>query len=440
MTFDIHVAISSVTLAGSVMSFFATTCVLISFAIYYHHIRTFRQMLILELMFFAREFTNNLNNSVSGIWHLKNGELSSGRLCTVNGFIGQLSAQGVDLSILAIAAVTLFTVTRRIYMPSVSMTKRICICLSISILPLITSIIPTSMGEMQPVGGNWCWIGINRPDLRYTMAHGWRIFGIFSTISIYIYIWVYLRRRLGSKPRRTRQLRCDAPSSNQIASLPFKSPKRSGFQVMGEEEVELDPFERGQPSIAATNPEAFCEEFQPPRSPQDTRFKEINIELGERSPAGSSKTKGGVVRHRPTASKSGADPTILEDSSSLFPEPSQARQSQQSQLSVLQTNASEFHMRPDADQVELEIKRMLLLNAYPFMYVLLWMPGLVNRLMEASGNPNSKTINVALQAPTQFIGLANALTYGFNHYLRNRLNELYLRPMITRVKDQIRLS
>ncbi|KAI1017987.1 hypothetical protein LB504_003787, partial [Fusarium proliferatum] len=284
MAFDIHVAISSVTLAGSVMSFFATTCVLISFAIYYHHIRTFRQMLILELMFF--EFANNLNNSVSGIWHLKNGELSIGRLCTVNGFIGQFSAQGVDLSILAIAVVTLFTVTRRIYMPSASMTDRICICLSISILPLITSIIPTSMGEMQPVGGNWCWIAINRPDLRYTMAHGWRIFGIFSTIAIYIYIWVCLKRRLGPKPNRTRQLRCDGLSSNKTASLPFKSPKRSGFRVMGEE-VELDPFEREQPSKAATNPEISLEERQPPCSPSDSRFKELNLELGEGSSAGS---------------------------------------------------------------------------------------------------------------------------------------------------------
>ncbi|RKL44950.1 hypothetical protein BFJ72_g3600 [Fusarium proliferatum] len=296
------------------------------------------------------------------------------------------------------------------------------------------------MGEMQPVGGNWCWIAINRPDLRYTMAHGWRIFGIFSTIAIYIYIWLYLRRRLEPKPRRARQLRCEARSSNKIASLPLKSPRRSGFQPMGGEVIELDPFEREQPSTPATNPKMFCEEFQPPPSPPDTRFKEINIELGERPPAGSTKTKGGAMRHRPTASKSGADPTTPEDPSCLYPEPSQARQSQQSQLSVLQTNASEFHMRPDADKVELEIKRMLLLNAYPFMYVLLWMPGLINRLMEASGNPSSKTINVALQAPTQFIGLANALTYGFNHYLRDRLNDLYLRPMIARVKDQIRLS
>ncbi|GKU16357.1 cyclic amp receptor 2 [Fusarium langsethiae] len=64
----------------------------------------------------------------------------------------------------------------------------------------------------------------------------------------------------------------------------------------------------------------------------------------------------------------------------------------------------------------------------------LWMTGLVNRLMEASGNPNSKTINVALQAPTQFIGLANALTYGFNYHLRDRLNDLYFTPMIAEEK------
>ncbi|KAF4450020.1 cyclic amp receptor 2 [Fusarium austroafricanum] len=437
MAIDIHRAISSVTLAGSVMSFFATTSVLISFAIYRHHIRTFRHMLILELMLF--EFANNLNNSTSGIWHLKNGELSTGRLCTVNGFIGQFSAQGVDLSILAVAVVTLFTVTRRIYMPAVTMTKRICICLSICILPLITSIIPTFMGEMQPVGGNWCWIATNRPDLRYTMAHGWRIFVIFSTVTIYIYIWVYLRRRLGSRAGETRQVRQDAPASSKITCLPPKSPKRNGFQAMDDEEFELDLFERVQPNTTASNSAIFLQENQPPRSPRDNRFKEINLEFGERTQTGPGEAQGGFVRHRPTASKSGADLSILETAGNLTAEASQSRQSQHSQVSVLQTNSSEFHMRPNTDQVELEIKRMLLLNAYPFMYVLLWAPGLINRLMEASGNPNSKTINVALQAPTQFIGLANALTYGFNHYLRDRLNDLYLKPMIARIKDRIGL-
>ncbi|KAF5561466.1 cyclic amp receptor 2 [Fusarium napiforme] len=433
MTFDIHGAISSVTLAGSVMSFLATTSVLVSFAIYRHHIHTFRHMLILELMLF--EFANNLNNSTSGIWHLKNGELSIGRLCTVNGFIGQFSAQGVDLSILAVAVVTLFTVTRRIYMPAVPMTKRVCICLSICILPLVTSTIPTCMGEMQPVGGNWCWIATSRHDLRYTMAHGWRIFVIFSTVTIYIYIWVYLRRRLGSKVAETRQPRGDAPASRKANCLPLKNPRRNGHQ----EEFELEPFELMQPNTTATKPAMFPQKSQPPPSPRENRFKEINLEFGERTQAGPSEAHGAFMRHRPTASKSGADLPRLEVAGNLFAEVYTPKQSQHSQNSTLQTNASEFHMRPSTDQVELEIQRMLLLNAYPFMYVLLWAPGLINRLMEASGNPNSKTINVALQAPTQFIGLANALTYGFNHYLRDRLNDLYFRPVIARIKDRIGL-
>lgn len=59
---------------------------------------------------------------------------------------------------------------------------------------------------------------------------------------------------------------------------------------------------------------------------------------------------------------------------------------------------------------------MLLLNAYPILYVILWAPGLINRLVEASGH-KSQTLTI-LQCSTQFIGLANALTYGFNEHLR----------------------
>ncbi|KAF5540780.1 cyclic amp receptor 2 [Fusarium mexicanum] len=368
MAFDIHGAISSVTLAGSVLSFFATTSVLISFAIYRHHIDTFRHMLILELMLF--EFANNLNNSTSGIWHLKNGELSIGRLCTVNGFIGQFSAQGVDLSILAVAVVTLFTVTRRIYMPAVSMTKRVCICLSICILPLATSIIPTFMGEMQPVGGNWCWIATNRPDLRYTMAHGWRIFVIFSIVAIYIYIWAYLRRRLGSRADETRQLRRDTPTSRKSTCLPLENPRRNGVHVTDHEEFELDPLELVQPNTTVSQSVMFLEESHPPPSPRENRFREINLEFGERTQAGLSEAQGGFMRHRPIASKSGADLSTLEGTSITSAEAYMPRQSQHSQTSALQTNASEFHMRPSNDQVELEIKRMLLLNAYPFIYAL----------------------------------------------------------------------
>lgn len=64
---------------------------------------------------------------------------------------------------------------------------------------------------------------------------------------------------------------------------------------------------------------------------------------------------------------------------------------------------------------------MLLLNGYPIAYVILWMPGILNRIMEAAGHP-SEVLGI-LQASTQFIGLANAITYGVNEHLRRSVRE-----------------
>ncbi|PBK85567.1 hypothetical protein ARMGADRAFT_1087438 [Armillaria gallica] len=58
------------------------------------------------------------------------------------------------------------------------------------------------------------------------------------------------------------------------------------------------------------------------------------------------------------------------------------------------------------------LSKILLLNAYPIAYIVLWIPGLCNRLVEASGH-TSRVLQI-LQASTQFVGFANALTYGWN--------------------------
>ena len=50
MTVNLDKAISSVTLAGSVLSCLATTCVLTSFAIYHRHLQRFRHVLVLNLV------------------------------------------------------------------------------------------------------------------------------------------------------------------------------------------------------------------------------------------------------------------------------------------------------------------------------------------------------------------------------------------------------
>jgi hypothetical protein len=71
--------------------------------------------------------------------------------------------------------------------------------------------------------------------------------------------------------------------------------------------------------------------------------------------------------------------------------------------------------------VEREIKKMLLLNAYPMLYIILWTPGIINRLVEAAGH-KSRVLNI-MQCTTQYVGLANAITYGFNEHLRKSVKK-----------------
>ena len=71
------------------------------------------------------------------------------------------------------------------------------------------------------------------------------------------------------------------------------------------------------------------------------------------------------------------------------------------------------------------IQRALLLNAYPLAYIILLLPGLANRLVEASGH--TSYVTQFMQAATQLIGLANALTYGWNEQVAKQLKERFNR-------------
>jgi hypothetical protein len=55
---------------------------------------------------------------------------------------------------------------------------------------------------------------------------------------------------------------------------------------------------------------------------------------------------------------------------------------------------------------EFQIQKLLLLNAYPVAYIVLWIPGILNRFAELSGH-NYRALEIA-QSSTQFVGLANA--------------------------------
>ncbi|CAH0020295.1 unnamed protein product [Clonostachys rhizophaga] len=65
------------------------------------------------------------------------------------------------------------------------------------------------------------------------------------------------------------------------------------------------------------------------------------------------------------------------------------------------------------------VKKMLLMNGYPLAYIILWIPGIANRLAESTGQ--SPRWLKALQASTQYVGLVNSLTYGISEQMRQEV-------------------
>ena len=64
------------------------------------------------------------------------------------------------------------------------------------------------------------------------------------------------------------------------------------------------------------------------------------------------------------------------------------------------------------DITAMEIQKAMLLTAYPMYYIILWIPGIANRLAEATAHP--VRVLAILQASTKFIGFANAISFGWN--------------------------
>lgn len=78
------------------------------------------------------------------------------------------------------------------------------------------------------------------------------------------------------------------------------------------------------------------------------------------------------------------------------------------------------HRDPDYGD---KVRKVILMRAYPFFYVILLIPGIANRMVEASGRTSKVT--QLLQASTQFVGLANAITYGWNERILEELRERF---------------
>lgn len=82
-------------------------------------------------------------------------------------------------------------------------------------------------------------------------------------------------------------------------------------------------------------------------------------------------------------------------------------------------NAATHIVSSAAQQRKQAVRKMLLLNGYPILYVVLWMPGMATRIWESFGV--APLWLRGMQASTQLVGLANALTYAYNEQLLQRV-------------------
>ncbi|OJD31291.1 glucose receptor git3 protein [Diplodia corticola] len=438
--------IATVTLVGSLLSFVATSCVLISYIVYHEQQRSFRHALVLNLA--LAEFINSLNNSISGIINVANHGLSPSPACTFNGWIGQLSVQAADFSILAIALVTVLTITRKTYMPNASLGRKAMICASVWIVPLITSTTAAGLQTMAPVSGNWCWISSSRTDLRYALGHGWRFAIMFVTIGVYVYVWWYMRQHFQMMAGTTHAEAKDStaglnPASSAggswrasfTATLRRKS-NGSGLLVTTKEKI----MGSRKGSAASYDDD---DDYDDVDVDDDYRKDQLQLEyVRMTTQKGQTHNVLGFDANPNFTFAARAKPADVEEQAVApdaavrddWPLPPPDRVHHRDE----RTRSSDAH-RPShphaaaslpsptistfaaaqSHQVAREIRRMLLLNAYPTMWVLLWLPGMVNRLIEASGH-DSKTLAV-LQSSSQYVGFANALTYGFNEHMRGEI-------------------
>ncbi|OJD29152.1 glucose receptor git3 protein [Diplodia corticola] len=356
-------AIAIPTLVGSLLSFLASSMVITLWAVFGAERRSFRYALILNLT--VAEFINSLNNTISGIYIISNhGSISDGPTCDLNGWVGQFSVQAVDFSILAIAVVTLLTIQFKSYILYAPTYRKVLICLSIWAVPLVTSSTALGLGVIAPVSGNWCWIARDRRYLRYALGHAWRIAILVLTFAIYVYVFAFMYRRL--RLRREADGGGSSGSSNNGRSY---------------------SFDLGDP--AASN--GF----------------EMNFWLGNGS------FGGGRKKNNNNSNEKGCGGDDLEDGLPLPPPKAFAGTRRRDEATEKLIPLPRVRIRHTAD-IDKDVWRMVLLNLYPVTYLVLWLPGLANRIFEATGQ-YSRPLSI-LQSSTQYVGFANACVYGFKEH------------------------
>ncbi|PWW78904.1 family A G protein-coupled receptor-like protein, partial [Tuber magnatum] len=358
----------------------------------------FRHRLIQSLA--VADFLNATSNSASGFYILvRNRELPEGIGCRMNGLVTQITVQATDLSILAIAIATVWAITDPITFGMWSTRKAILAVCFVWVIPFITGFTALGKDWYHPVSGNWCWIQHKPAYLRYVLTHAWRFFVIISVIILYTYLHLYLRKHYNELRSTCGNLLSDSAGSQSQSTSPEDltvRPRKS--HGVGEDGDDDD---------------------------DEVSLRETPVKL-----------------HDSNSSKSSPSPHLAEDAdihvktTMEVTEDHLRRQDQQGQsglspqsvavASVTTGARHKAHTRKPSRQIsdsEKRVKRILRMRAYPTFYVILVIPGIINRLVEAAGG-SSKPLQL-LQSSTQFVGLANAITYGLNERILAQLRKKF---------------
>ncbi|KAF4589104.1 hypothetical protein GQ602_002993 [Ophiocordyceps camponoti-floridani] len=378
-------AIAVPTFIGSLLSFLATL-VALGFHFYSPPRRHFRHALVINLL--VADFINSLNNTISGAFVLSSKDQASvddtpDVACIANAWIGQFSVQAVDFNILIISIIVLYTVLNSRLVSEPSTWATVGICIAAWIPGLITSELPErlhvllyadddstakgllglALGVYGYVSGNWCWIRAQHLGLRYGLTHGWRIAIFIGTIAIYTFIYVHLKRVFG-------RFRVSGPSTGNTTSR-------------DQTVIEHDFDNTDSQHILVSS--SFA----------------VSHELDDMS-----HTSSETIKNTSSTGKTAVWAVAASEAGPSDP-------------------AKSAYKRPGAGGVSRpmsklpappNLKKMLLMNGYPLAYIVLWLPGMINRLAESTGH--SPRWLRALQSSTQFIGFVNAFTYGFSEHLR----------------------
>ncbi|KAF5019825.1 hypothetical protein F66182_8194 [Fusarium sp. NRRL 66182] len=350
-------------LTGSVLSCIASFCALGLHVLVPPKRRHFRHALIINLL--IADFINSLNNTISGILVLQDGykdpKVPADGQCLANAWVGQFSVQAIDFNILVISISVLLAVTRSHYLDESSRRMTVLVCLVPWVPGTITSFLGLGLNVYGPVSGNWCWITARHLGLRYALTHGWRILIFVATIAIYTFIYVRLRRLF-------RNIRLELSSSRRYAT---GTRPETQTDAMGQSDTQ---------GILVTTTVASAYELQ-------------------------------------DQPKSTTNPTLMVEGHGKEEDPSAGFQTTSREPVDNGTQSSSGVSKPiGREPASPNLRKMLLLNGYPIAYIILWIPGMANRLAESVGT-SPQWLN-SLQACSQFVGLVNALTYGFTEQIQ----------------------